>query len=137
LAQLRRQVMGRPHTKQGLLGKDALLPLKSLELALIVPEPRFVTICAAYALAAGCAESLPRCRQAGSGSNRCGPASRLALSQLRLTRLVIAHRPETVAGAQRVVQVKDGGVVELMRAVGVPTGNAPEPGLPPGALASA
>jgi hypothetical protein len=44
LAQLRRQVMGRPHTRQGLLGNDDLLPLKSLEPALIVPEPRFITI---------------------------------------------------------------------------------------------
>jgi len=40
-----------------------------------------------------------------------------ALAQMRLTRLVIAHRPETIAGAQRVVQVKDGAVVEVMRAV--------------------
>ncbi len=40
-----------------------------------------------------------------------------ALAQMRLTRLVIAHRPETIAGAQRVVQVKDGTVVEVMRAV--------------------
>ena len=55
--------------------------------------------------------------------------------QMRLTRLVIAHRPETIAGAQRVVQVKDGAVVELMRAVGT-VAPAGEPGLPPGALAS-
>ena len=41
----------------------------------------------------------------------------LALAQMRLTRLIIAHRPETIAGAQRVVQLKDGGVVELMQAV--------------------
>lgn len=40
------------------------------------------------------------------------------LAQLKLTRLVIAHRPETIAGAQRVVQVKEGGVTEVMRAVG-------------------
>jgi ATP-binding cassette subfamily B protein RaxB len=40
-----------------------------------------------------------------------------ALAHMRLTRLVIAHRPETVAGAQRVVQVRDGAVVELMQAV--------------------
>ena len=59
-----------------------------------------------------------------------------ALAQMRLTRLVIAHRPETIAGAQRVVQVKDGAVVELMRAVGT-VAPAGEPGLPPGALASA
>lgn len=59
-----------------------------------------------------------------------------ALAQMRLTRLVIAHRPETIAGAQRVVQVKDGTVVELMRAVGT-VAPAGEPGLPPGALAPA
>jgi ATP-binding cassette subfamily B protein RaxB len=40
-----------------------------------------------------------------------------ALAHMRLTRLVIAHRPETIAGAQRVVQVRDGAVVELMQAV--------------------
>ncbi|HEX2540777.1 MAG TPA: peptidase domain-containing ABC transporter [Caldimonas sp.] len=40
-----------------------------------------------------------------------------ALGQLPLTRLVIAHRPETISGAQRVVLVKDGKVVEIMRAV--------------------
>jgi ATP-binding cassette, subfamily B, bacterial CvaB/MchF/RaxB len=40
-----------------------------------------------------------------------------ALAQMRLTRLVIAHRPETIAGAQRVVQVKDGKVVEVVRTV--------------------
>ncbi len=38
-----------------------------------------------------------------------------ALAQLQHTRLVIAHRPETIAGAQRVVQVVDGTVSELMR----------------------
>jgi ATP-binding cassette, subfamily B, bacterial CvaB/MchF/RaxB len=40
-----------------------------------------------------------------------------ALGQMRLTRLVIAHRPETIAGAQRVVQLKDGQVMEVARAV--------------------
>jgi ATP-binding cassette, subfamily B, bacterial CvaB/MchF/RaxB len=40
-----------------------------------------------------------------------------ALGQMRLTRLVIAHRPETIAGAQRVVQVKDGQVAEVARVV--------------------
>jgi ATP-binding cassette subfamily B protein RaxB len=43
-----------------------------------------------------------------------------ALSHLRLTRLIIAHRPETIAGAQRVVMVRDGQVTELLRAVKVP-----------------
>ena len=36
---------------------------------------------------------------------------------MRITRLVIAHRPETIAGAQRVVQLKDALVVEVVRAV--------------------
>lgn len=40
-----------------------------------------------------------------------------ALSQLKLTRLIIAHRPETISGAQRVVQVKDGKVFEVLRAI--------------------
>ncbi|ALT79096.1 peptidase domain-containing ABC transporter [Paucibacter sp. KCTC 42545] len=40
-----------------------------------------------------------------------------ALSNLPLTRLIIAHRPETIAGAQRVVIVRDGQVMELARAV--------------------
>lgn len=38
------------------------------------------------------------------------------LSMLRMTRIVIAHRPETIAGAKRVVQLMDGQVVEVMRA---------------------
>jgi ATP-binding cassette subfamily B protein RaxB len=38
-----------------------------------------------------------------------------ALSKLSLTRMIIAHRPETIAGAQRVVFVSEGKVVELMR----------------------
>lgn len=50
-----------------------------------------------------------------------------ALSQLALTRLIIAHRPETIAGAQRVVQVAGGKVVEVARAV------APAPEPPSGA----
>lgn len=40
-----------------------------------------------------------------------------ALTQMQLTRLIIAHRPETIAGAQRVVLVRDGQVVELARAI--------------------
>ena len=38
-----------------------------------------------------------------------------ALSSLQVTRLVIAHRQETIAGAQRVVQVREGEVKEVMR----------------------
>jgi ATP-binding cassette subfamily B protein RaxB len=40
-----------------------------------------------------------------------------ALIQMRMTRLVIAHRPETIAGSQRVVQLKNGLISEVMRAV--------------------
>lgn len=40
-----------------------------------------------------------------------------ALSHLKLTRLIIAHRPETIAGAQRVVQVRDLQVHPLARVV--------------------
>jgi ATP-binding cassette subfamily B protein RaxB len=38
------------------------------------------------------------------------------LSMLKLTRLIIAHRPETIAGAKRVVQLMNGQVIEVMRA---------------------
>ena len=41
----------------------------------------------------------------------------LALAQMQITRLFIAHRPETIAGAQRVVQLRDGQVHEVARAV--------------------
>lgn len=37
-----------------------------------------------------------------------------ALAQMQLTRLVIAHRPETISGAQRVVLVKDGQVTVIL-----------------------
>jgi ATP-binding cassette subfamily B protein RaxB len=40
-----------------------------------------------------------------------------ALGAMRLTRLIIAHRPETIAGAQRVVQVRDGQVMDVARVV--------------------
>ncbi|WP_298325237.1 peptidase domain-containing ABC transporter [Asticcacaulis sp.] len=40
-----------------------------------------------------------------------------ALSQLALTRLIVAHRPETIAGARRVVQLVNGQVMEVARAV--------------------
>ena len=39
------------------------------------------------------------------------------LAQLPLTRLIIAHRPDTIAGAQRVVQLKEGQVAEVVRVV--------------------
>ena len=55
----------------------------------------------------------------------------LALAQMRLTRLVIAHRPETIAGAQRVVQLRDGQVLEVVRAVAA-AGLQPHSALLPG-----
>lgn len=42
----------------------------------------------------------------------------LALGKLKVTRLVIAHRPETIAGAQRVVQLRDKQITEILRTVG-------------------
>jgi len=42
-----------------------------------------------------------------------------ALKRMELTRLIIAHRPETIKGAQRIVKVKDGTVFEAMHAVEV------------------
>jgi ATP-binding cassette subfamily B protein RaxB len=50
-----------------------------------------------------------------------------AIAHMQLTRLVIAHRPETIAGAQRVVQVKDGQVVEVARAMPTAARPAAEP----------
>ncbi len=55
-----------------------------------------------------------------------------ALSALPLTRLIIAHRPETIAGAQRVVLVRDGAVMELMREVNAPAGMRTGPTLEAG-----
>jgi ATP-binding cassette subfamily B protein RaxB len=45
--------------------------------------------------------------------NERAVTARLAL--LRVTRLIIAHRPETIAGAKRVVQLLNGQVVEVVR----------------------
>jgi ATP-binding cassette subfamily B protein RaxB len=39
-----------------------------------------------------------------------------ALAQLPLTRIIVAHRPETIAGAQRVVSLHQGAVQEVARA---------------------
>lgn len=55
----------------------------------------------------------------------------IALSHLALTRLIVAHRPETIAGAQRVVQVAGGKVHELARVVPAPSA-APAPPAPDG-----
>lgn len=43
-----------------------------------------------------------------------------ALAQMRLTRIIVAHRPETIAGAQRVVALQRGAVLELERPVAAP-----------------
>lgn len=40
-----------------------------------------------------------------------------AIAHMQLTRLIIAHRPETIAGAQRVVQVANGQVIAVARAM--------------------
>lgn len=41
----------------------------------------------------------------------------MALSRMKLTRLIIAHRPETISGAQRVVQLRGGALLEVARSV--------------------
>lgn len=43
-----------------------------------------------------------------------------ALAQMRLTRIIVAHRPETIAGAQRVLALQRGAVMELERSAGSP-----------------
>ncbi|MFZ6721669.1 peptidase domain-containing ABC transporter [Undibacterium sp. Ji49W] len=40
-----------------------------------------------------------------------------ALSQLKLTRIMVAHRPETINAAERVVSIQDGTVVEVRAAM--------------------
>lgn len=47
------------------------------------------------------------------------------LGQLPVTRVLIAHRPDTIAGAQRVVMLKDGALAELARAEAAGAGPAP------------
>lgn len=49
------------------------------------------------------------------------------LARMALTRMIIAHRPETIAGAQRVVQIRDAQVMEMARAVGVDKSEALRP----------
>ena len=41
-----------------------------------------------------------------------------ALGQLQLTRIMVAHRPETINAAERVVSIQDGGMVEVRAALG-------------------
>ena len=54
-----------------------------------------------------------------------------ALAQMQLTRLVIAHRPETIAGAERVVLVEDAKVVEIARSAAARDGVAGRPNAVP------
>ncbi len=42
-----------------------------------------------------------------------------ALARMKLTRIIIAHRPETIAGAQRVVQLRGGQAIDVVRSVPV------------------
>jgi ATP-binding cassette subfamily B protein RaxB len=44
-----------------------------------------------------------------------------ALAAMPLTRIIVAHRPETIAGAQRVVVLQQGRVQQLERAVAAPS----------------
>lgn len=37
----------------------------------------------------------------------------LAISRLDLTRVIVAHRPETIASAERVLLLRDGVALEL------------------------
>ncbi len=40
-----------------------------------------------------------------------------ALARMRLTRLMVAHRPETIASASRVIQIRNGQIGEILRPV--------------------
>ena len=41
-----------------------------------------------------------------------------AIRQLALTRVIVAHRPETIASAGRVIALQDGRVAQDLRSVG-------------------
>jgi ATP-binding cassette subfamily B protein RaxB len=47
-----------------------------------------------------------------------------ALSQLQLTRIMVAHRPETIASAERVVEMRGGGIKEIRGAIAELSGMA-------------
>ena len=47
-----------------------------------------------------------------------------AVRQLALTRVIVAHRPETIASASRVISLHEGRVAQDLRSVG---GTAPMP----------
>lgn len=56
-----------------------------------------------------------------------------AISHLALTRLIVAHRPERIAGARRVVQVVSGQVLEVARTLperGAVSDGSPSPPMP-------
>lgn len=45
-----------------------------------------------------------------------------AIRQLKLTRVIVAHRPETIASTQRVIVLKDGHIAQDLRTVASPAG---------------
>jgi ATP-binding cassette subfamily B protein RaxB len=47
-----------------------------------------------------------------------------AVRQLRLTRVIVAHRPETIASADRVISLDGGEVAHDLRTVGGTSGRA-------------
>ena len=48
-----------------------------------------------------------------------------AVRRLQLTRIIIAHRPETIASADRVLELRDGRICERPRSDGLAAGTAP------------
>ena len=48
-----------------------------------------------------------------------------AVRRLQLTRIIIAHRPETIASADRVLELRDGRICERPRSDGLAVGTAP------------
>ena len=48
-----------------------------------------------------------------------------AVRRLHLTRIIIAHRPETIASADRVLELRDGRICERPRSDGLAAGTAP------------
>jgi ATP-binding cassette subfamily B protein RaxB len=57
-----------------------------------------------------------------------------AVQQLQLTRIIVAHRPDTVASADRVIVLSEGRVVQDFRRV---PGTGAEAGSEPGAMSGA
>ena len=48
-----------------------------------------------------------------------------AVRELALTKVIIAHRPETIASADRVLELRDGRICERPRSDGLAAGTAP------------